>query len=65
MTTTAWNKVKERILEYLAVLKLKGDMKEPDPLLPRPSGNRKDLSGPQHRQCDRQKICPHQPGWPA
>ena len=29
MIIMAWIKIKERILEYLAVLKLKGDMKSP------------------------------------
>ncbi len=34
------DQIKDRILEYLAVLKLKGDLKSPDSLLRGPSGHR-------------------------
>ncbi len=37
-------KIKERILEYLAVRKLKSDTKRPDPLLRRPARRRQDLA---------------------
>ena len=40
----AGSKVKERILEYLAVRKLKPDMKGPDPLLRGTSGRRQDVA---------------------
>jgi len=56
------DKVKERILEYLAVLKLKGDMKSPILCFIGPSGHRQDLPGQEHRQCDWTQIRPHQPG---
>jgi hypothetical protein len=38
-------KPKRRIIEYLAVRKLKPDSKGPDPLLCRSSGNRQDIPG--------------------
>ena len=38
-------KIKERILEHLAVRKLKKDHQGPDPLLRRPAGDRQDVPG--------------------
>ncbi len=43
-------KIKERILEYLAVRKLKKDMKGPILCLAGPAGHRQDLAGQEHRQ---------------
>ena len=48
-------KVKERIVEYLAVSKLKNDLSEPDPLLRRPARRRQDLARP----VDRARARPH------
>ena len=42
-------KVKRRILEYLAVRKLNSDGPEPDPVLRRPARRRQDLARPKHR----------------
>jgi ATP-dependent Lon protease len=57
------HKIKERILEYLAVLKLKGRYEKSDPLFLRPSGNRENFAWQKHCQCHRQKICAVKPGW--
>ena len=43
-------KIKERILEYLAVRKLKKDMKGPILCFVGPAGHRQDLAGQEHRQ---------------
>ena len=45
-------KVKKRIIEFLAVRKLKPRGKQPHPVLGRPSGSRKNLSWPKHRPGD-------------
>ena len=42
-------KIKRRILEYLAVRKLNPDGQEPDPVLRRPARRRQDLARPEHR----------------
>jgi ATP-dependent Lon protease len=51
------DQIKDRIVEYLAVLKLKGDLKSPISLLCRSSGYRQNLPWPQHCQCYRPEIC--------
>jgi ATP-dependent Lon protease len=53
------DKVKERIVEYLAVRKLKGDMKGPDPLLRRPAGRGQDVARPVDRPGDEPQVRPH------
>jgi len=58
-------KIKERILEYLAVLKLKGDMKSPILCFVGPPGIGKTSLGKKYCQCNWQKICSFQFGWPA
>ena len=58
-------KVKERIVEYLAVLKLKGDMKSPILCFVGPPGIGKTSLGQKHCQCHRKKICADQSGWIA
>ena len=55
-------KIKERILEYLAVRKLKKDMKGPDPLLRRASRDREDEPRQVDRQGPRPGVRPRQPG---
>ena len=55
-------KAKTRIIEYLAVRKLKPDSKGPILCFRRSSGNRKDISRELHCQGARQKISPHFPG---
>ena len=50
-------KIKERILEYLAVLKLKGDMKSPILCFVGPPGIGKTSLGQKHCTCNWQKIC--------
>ncbi len=50
-------KVKDRILEHLAVLKLKGDLEISHPLPCRTPGSGKDLPGQLHCQCTQPKIC--------
>ena len=53
------DKVKERIVEYLAVRKLKGDMKGPHPLLRRPARRRQDLARPVDRARDEPQVRAH------
>ena len=55
-------KVKERILEYLAVRKLKDKMKGPHPLLRRPAGRRQDHPGQVHRPGPGPQVRPPLPG---
>jgi ATP-dependent Lon protease len=59
------DKVKERIIEHLAVLKLKGDMKAPIVLLYGPPGVGKDQLGQEHGRSARAQVCAHEPGRPA
>jgi ATP-dependent Lon protease len=47
------SKIKTRILEYLAVLKLKGDMKSPILCFLGPPGYRQDFAGTFYRPCRR------------
>ena len=54
--------VKERIIEYLAVRKLKDDHRGPDPLPGRASGRGQDLPGPQHRRGRGPQVLPLLPG---
>ncbi len=51
-------KVKERILEYLAVQARTGSLKGPILCLGRPSGRRQDLAGPLDGQGHRPRIRP-------
>ena len=55
-------KIKERILEYLAVRKLKKDMKGPILCLAGPAGHGQDLAGQEHRQGPGPRVRPRQPG---
>ena len=50
-------KIKERIVEHLAVRKLKKDSKGPDSLLRRPAGSRQNVSGQVDRQGAWTQIC--------
>lgn len=50
--------VKERILEHLAVLKLKNDMKSPIICLYGPSGSWKNFVGKIHSSCVGAQLCP-------
>jgi ATP-dependent Lon protease len=50
-------KIKERILEYIAVLKLKGDMKSPILCFTGAPGIGKTSLGKKYCACYRQKIC--------
>ena len=52
-------KVKDRIVEYLAVSKLKGDVVRADPLLRRPARRRQDLARPVDRAHARPQVRPH------
>ena len=53
------DKVKERIVEYLAVQARADQDQGPDPVPRRPSGRRQDLARQVDRQGDRPRICPH------
>ena len=53
------DKVKERILEYLAVSKLKNDLTGADPLFRRPARSGQDLARPIDRAHDRPQVRPH------
>ena len=55
-------KIKERILEYIAVLKLKGDMKSPILCFVGPPGIGKTSLGKSIANAIRQKICPSEFG---
>ncbi len=55
-------KVKERILEYLAVRKLVQDDQGPDPLLRRPARRGQDLARPVHRPGPGPQVRPHLAG---
>ena len=52
-------KIKERILEYLAVRKLEAEDEGPDPLLRRPSRRRQDLARPLDRPRARPQVRAH------
>ena len=58
-----WKKVKERILEHLAVLKLKGDMKSPIICLYGPPGVGKTSLGKIYRIGTETEICSYVFGW--
>ena len=58
-------KVKERILEHLAVLKLKGEPEVADHLPLRSSGSRKDFFGTFHRHGSETEIRTYVTGWRA
>ena len=51
-------KVKDRVLEYLAVRKLNPGRQGTDPVLPRPSGRREDVAGALDRELDRPEVRP-------
>ena len=55
-------KVKERIIEHLAVLKLKGDMKSPIICLYGPPGRGQDVARKVHRQGAGARVCADVPG---
>ena len=55
-------KIKKRILEYLAVRKLNPSGQEPDPVLRRPARRGQDLARPEHRQGDRAQVRAPEPG---
>ena len=59
------DEVKERILEHLAVIKLKGDLKVADPLPLRPSGRGQDLAGQVGGGGAGPQVRPHFAGRPA
>ena len=52
-------KVKDRIIEQLAVAQLKPDARGPDPLLRRPAGRRQDLARPVDRPRPGAPVRPH------
>ena len=52
-------KVKERILEYLAVQQRVDKVKAPDPVLGRTSGRGQDLAGSVHRACHQPQVRAH------
>jgi ATP-dependent Lon protease len=52
-------KVKKRIVEYIAVRKLRADKKGPDPLLHRPARRRQDVARAIHRAVDGAALPPH------
>ena len=58
-------KVKERILEYMAVLALRGDLKSPIICLYGPPGVGKDIAGQVDRFCHEAQVRPHVTGWSA
>lgn len=49
-------KVKERILEYIAVLQLRGNLKEPHPLPLRTTGSGQDIARKEHRRGPEQEV---------
>jgi ATP-dependent Lon protease len=49
-------KIKERVLEFLAVLKLKGELKGPILCFAGTSRNRQNLPGPGDRRCHRPEV---------
>jgi ATP-dependent Lon protease len=55
------DKIKRRILEHLAVLKLNPAGQEPDPVLRRTARRRQDVARPEHRQGDRPQVRARQP----
>ena len=55
-------KVKRRILEYLAVQKLKPGGKQPDPVLRRAARRRQDLARPEHRARHGPQVRAREPG---
>ena len=55
-------KAKRRIIEYLAVRKLKPGFQRPDSVLRRASGHRQNLPGAFHRPGPGAQILPHLPG---
>ena len=55
-------KIKERILEYLAVRKLKKDMKGPILCFVGPAGHGQDVAGQEHRQGAGPRVRARQPG---
>ena len=54
-------KVKRRILEFLAVRKLNPEGPQPHPVLRRTAGRRQDLAGPQHREGPRPGVSAREP----
>ena len=54
-------KIKERILEYLAVQEPRGNTPQPDPLVRRTSGRRQDVPGQVDRASDGPQVRPDEP----
>ena len=54
-------KIKERILEHLAVRKLKKDSQRPDPLLCRTAGRRQNVARQVDRARSRTQVRAHEP----
>ena len=57
--TIGLEKVKERIVEYLAVQQRVKTLQGPDPVSGRPAGRRQDLARPEHRARDQPQVRAH------
>ena len=54
-------KVKDRLLEFLAVIKRRKANQGPDPLPGRPAGRRQNFPGQKRGRCAGPQICAHRP----